>query len=236
MVPARCESNLNVSDPGLSMGSSREKLNANMRVHNGESKAAVARDIGVSESTLRGWCKTEDKIMSQINNIKASTIPLSGIDLATYFDILIFRSDNNNNNGVGKSSSRSTIEATMLGLSSTSGATRRAEEFETGPFHKKIKFEDSSAGSTTTNNISILAGTPGLIVPQSKTSRNNKSLTSIKDSSLHHPHVPPPNSVKVTFDAVNNNNNNIDNETATKNYPDILPLGCAMKWNIASNY
>ena len=27
-------------------------------------KAAVARDIGVPESTLRGWCKTEDKIMS----------------------------------------------------------------------------------------------------------------------------------------------------------------------------
>lgn len=54
-----------------------------MGIHNGESKAAVACDIGVPESTFRGWYKAEDKIMLQINNIKASTI-LSGIDLAKY--------------------------------------------------------------------------------------------------------------------------------------------------------
>ena len=40
----------------------REKLEAIQRVHNGESKASVARDIGVPESTLRGWCKSEDKL------------------------------------------------------------------------------------------------------------------------------------------------------------------------------
>lgn len=39
-----------------------EKLDAIKRVHDGESKASVARDIGVPESTLRGWCKNEDKI------------------------------------------------------------------------------------------------------------------------------------------------------------------------------
>ncbi|XP_017779701.1 PREDICTED: protein distal antenna [Nicrophorus vespilloides] len=39
-----------------------EKLVAIRRVHDGESKAAVARDIGVPESTLRGWCKNEEKI------------------------------------------------------------------------------------------------------------------------------------------------------------------------------
>ncbi|XP_049785261.1 protein distal antenna-like [Schistocerca cancellata] len=39
-----------------------EKLEAIERVHNGESKASVARDIGVPESTLRGWCKSEDKL------------------------------------------------------------------------------------------------------------------------------------------------------------------------------
>ncbi|KAL3285626.1 hypothetical protein HHI36_000158 [Cryptolaemus montrouzieri] len=42
--------------------STREKLEAIRRVHEGESKASVARDIGVPESTLRGWCKNEDKI------------------------------------------------------------------------------------------------------------------------------------------------------------------------------
>lgn len=40
----------------------QEKLEAIQRVHKGESKASVARDIGVPESTLRGWCKNEDKI------------------------------------------------------------------------------------------------------------------------------------------------------------------------------
>lgn len=42
--------------------SAHEKMEAIRRVHKGESKAAVARDIGVPESTLRGWCKNEDKI------------------------------------------------------------------------------------------------------------------------------------------------------------------------------
>ncbi|XP_011050865.1 PREDICTED: protein distal antenna-like [Acromyrmex echinatior] len=66
----------------------QEKLNAIMRVHNGESKAAVACDIGVPEFTLRGWCKAEDKIMSQVNNKSKSTNKsfdniLSGIDLTS---------------------------------------------------------------------------------------------------------------------------------------------------------
>ncbi|XP_063242681.1 protein distal antenna-like [Bacillus rossius redtenbacheri] len=40
----------------------RDKLEAIGRVHAGESKASVARHIGVPESTLRGWCKSEDKL------------------------------------------------------------------------------------------------------------------------------------------------------------------------------
>lgn len=43
--------------------SAHEKMEAIRRVHDGESKASVARDIGVPESTLRGWCKNEDKIL-----------------------------------------------------------------------------------------------------------------------------------------------------------------------------
>lgn len=45
-----------------------EKVSAIDRVHNGESKAAVARDMGVPESTLRGWCKSEEKLRSQARN------------------------------------------------------------------------------------------------------------------------------------------------------------------------
>ncbi|KAM8703706.1 hypothetical protein ACLKA7_008350 [Drosophila subpalustris] len=40
----------------------RDKIHAIQRIHDGESKASVARDIGVPESTLRGWCKNEDKL------------------------------------------------------------------------------------------------------------------------------------------------------------------------------
>lgn len=36
-----------------------ERLNAVLRVQAGESKASVARDIGVAVSTFRGWCKNE---------------------------------------------------------------------------------------------------------------------------------------------------------------------------------
>ncbi|XP_055851880.1 protein distal antenna [Episyrphus balteatus] len=39
-----------------------DKIHAIQRIHDGESKASVARDIGVPESTLRGWCKNEDKL------------------------------------------------------------------------------------------------------------------------------------------------------------------------------
>ncbi|XP_055586424.1 protein distal antenna-like isoform X2 [Uranotaenia lowii] len=39
-----------------------DKVDAIQRIHDGESKASVARDIGVPESTLRGWCKNEEKL------------------------------------------------------------------------------------------------------------------------------------------------------------------------------
>ena len=91
MIPSRYENNLNV-DSGPSTSASRgtmprnesrqpikrrlksnyDKLNAIMRVRNGESKTAVARDIDVPESTLRGWCKAEEKIILQVNNITAN--------------------------------------------------------------------------------------------------------------------------------------------------------------------
>jgi len=34
-----------------------DKVNADERVNNGESQVKVSRDLGVSESTMRGWLK-----------------------------------------------------------------------------------------------------------------------------------------------------------------------------------
>lgn len=51
-----------------------DKVDAIDRVHDGESKASVARDIGVPESTLRGWCKSEHKIRNQCNNVASDMI------------------------------------------------------------------------------------------------------------------------------------------------------------------
>ncbi|EZA60665.1 hypothetical protein DMN91_007643 [Ooceraea biroi] len=50
--------------------SAQQKIDAIRRVHEGESKAAVARDIDVPESTLRGWCKSEHKLRSQAGNLR----------------------------------------------------------------------------------------------------------------------------------------------------------------------
>jgi len=63
-----------------SLLSVREKIDAIDRVHEGESKAAVARDIGVPESTLRGWCKTEEKLRSLARACEGSDTPPSDLD------------------------------------------------------------------------------------------------------------------------------------------------------------
>lgn len=52
-------------------------MDAIRRVRNGESKAAVARSINVPESTLRGWCKNEDKIANQLQPRSSSSSPAS---------------------------------------------------------------------------------------------------------------------------------------------------------------
>ncbi|BES90664.1 Protein distal antenna-related [Nesidiocoris tenuis] len=52
-----------------------EKLEAIQRVHEGESKASVARIIGVPESTLRGWCKNEDKLHAMATKTSPSPEP-----------------------------------------------------------------------------------------------------------------------------------------------------------------
>ncbi|KAG5309285.1 DAN protein, partial [Acromyrmex insinuator] len=131
----------------------QEKIDAINRVHNGESKAAVARDIGVPESTLRGWCKAEEKILSQANNLKTSVATLPGTSLG-FEHVLTSSSDNSNNSAVGGgSSSRSTpTTQAMLGLPSTSGVIERTDEFEAGPAHKRMKHENNSAGTTMANN------------------------------------------------------------------------------------
>lgn len=49
-----------------------DKIDAIQRIHDGESKASVARDIGVPESTLRGWCKNEEKL----RNMSRQTQPM----------------------------------------------------------------------------------------------------------------------------------------------------------------
>ncbi|XP_044746361.1 protein distal antenna-like [Coccinella septempunctata] len=48
-----------------------EKMTAIQRVINGESKAAVARALDVPESTLRGWCKNQEKIIASAEAAKA---------------------------------------------------------------------------------------------------------------------------------------------------------------------
>lgn len=125
----------------------QEKMDAIGRVHTGESKAAVARDIGVPESTLRGWCKAEEKIRTQLNNVRAT---------GTYEHILTSSSDNSDNSRPG-SSSRSTPTQNTLGMS---GSAEKVEEPEPGPAPKRIKLENnltSAAAAISMNNMSTSA-------------------------------------------------------------------------------
>ncbi|XP_011880596.1 PREDICTED: protein distal antenna [Vollenhovia emeryi] len=132
---------LNVSDPGPSTSQpSRQrirnetrtagkrplrattpqgKMDAITRVHAGESKAAVARDIGVPESTLRGWCKAEDKIRTQLNNVRTTGA----------YDQILTSSSDNSNNSPAESSARSTPTNHAVGPS-ICGAERMVDDFE----------------------------------------------------------------------------------------------------------
>ena len=47
------------------------KLDVISRVKRGESKAAISRDIGVPESTIRGWVKEEEKLRAFLQTIDA---------------------------------------------------------------------------------------------------------------------------------------------------------------------
>ncbi|XP_071558904.1 uncharacterized protein Dan [Temnothorax nylanderi] len=137
----------------------QEKMDAIGRVHAGESKAAVARDIGVPESTLRGWCKAEDKIRAQLNNVRTT---------GTYDHILTSSSENSDNSRAG-SSSRSTPTQNTMGMSTCGVAERVNEELEAaGPAPKRPKMDNNltsvaaaaALNMNNMNNMSTSARTP----------------------------------------------------------------------------
>ncbi|XP_033217806.1 protein distal antenna-like [Belonocnema kinseyi] len=57
-----------------SLKSPAEKIEAIERVKNGERKSSVARDIGIPESTLRGWCKSVEKIQNMANTFSPESM------------------------------------------------------------------------------------------------------------------------------------------------------------------
>ncbi|KAH8358674.1 hypothetical protein KR093_001679 [Drosophila rubida] len=59
-----------------------DKVRAIQRIHNGETKASVSRDIGVPESTLRGWCKNEQKLRFMCRQLGTDNLG----QLATHLD------------------------------------------------------------------------------------------------------------------------------------------------------
>lgn len=57
-----------------------DKVRAIQRIHNGETKASVSRDIGVPESTLRGWCKNEQKLRFMCRQLGTDNLGLPSLD------------------------------------------------------------------------------------------------------------------------------------------------------------
>lgn len=115
-----------------------DKVGAIDRVHEGESKASVARDIGVPESTLRGWCKSEHKIRSQCNNASAEMI-------ARHSPVSISN---------GRSMSASGRQSVNSRHSSNSRQSATPPE-EDGPPLKRVKIERTGRQNSPQN---VLAG------------------------------------------------------------------------------
>lgn len=112
----------------------QEKLDAIKRVHEGESKASVARDIGVPESTLRGWCKAEHKIISQVNTMKNS-----------HYDRLSSPSESD------RSTPGSSSRPPSANLTSAPATTKESSE-EAEPPAKRVKVDTADIPSTSTSN------------------------------------------------------------------------------------
>ncbi|XP_043485419.1 putative uncharacterized protein DDB_G0286901 [Polistes fuscatus] len=112
--------------------STTEKLQAINRIYSGESKAAVARDIGVPESTLRGWYKSEDKLRAMVN-----ASPVSGPN-----------SEQSNSSG----SQSTSPNRNMNGIASGSSSTIMEEE---GPARKRPRLDQTVRTTTTTTTSSV---------------------------------------------------------------------------------
>lgn len=81
-----------------------DKIMAIQRIHDGESKASVARDIGVPESTLRGWCKNEDKLRCMSRQSMENADKLQDPNMSSMSDLFN-----------GPDSKRMKLDASMFG-------------------------------------------------------------------------------------------------------------------------
>lgn len=117
------------------------------RVHDGESKAAVARDIGVPESTLRGWCKSEHKILNQMKN-------MGNYEQAPASEHESGDSDTTSHRGSPANSNL----PTNANIPSTSTARDpTTDELEAGPSAKRMRVENAMP-TTSNGNVGTLAG------------------------------------------------------------------------------
>ncbi|KAI4495656.1 hypothetical protein M0802_008491 [Mischocyttarus mexicanus] len=82
-----------------------EKVEAIDRIYQGESKAAVARDIGIPESTLRGWYKSEEKLRALARAAReAAEVAAAAADKSNA-DTKVIHLVNGNMSGVSSGSS-----------------------------------------------------------------------------------------------------------------------------------
>lgn len=169
--------------------SASEKMEAIQRVHEGESKASVARDIGVPESTLRGWCKSEHKIRGMARNSSTpdseahSPASSSGTNLAA---AMAAGGANHSSEDEGPASKRAKIDQSTGPGASSFGINENSENDARLDLSSKIDYMGlmTSMASMRPENSALLLQQLGLLTG---TSGGNlaKSLMSLQAGLPH---------------------------------------------------
>ncbi|XP_071633861.1 uncharacterized protein [Temnothorax longispinosus] len=217
----RNESSQSTGKRKKTMYSPEQKLVAIDMVRDRRSKADTSRMLGISESTLRGWCKAEDKIRAQLNNARTA--------------------------GTYDHTSQSTPTQNTMGMSTCGVAERVNEESEAGPAPKRPKIDNNltfvaAAATINMNNMSTVArmGSTMMMSMTNKLLTSNVHINGVRMKYAHELTFTAKIQPRVTASRQNNQSPNaeklsgsISQPTNNRTFP--MPSTSANSGSVANN-